>query len=175
MSQTEALLKSRIRDVPDFPKPGILFKDITPALQDPACLKAIIAGLAQAWADKDIDTIVGVESRGFIFASALACEMNKGLALVRKPGKLPWKTVQVSYGLEYGTDTLQIHEDAVQAGARVLVVDDVLATGGTAEATCRLVEQVGGQVAGCAFVIELSFLEGRARLGSYPVQSLLTY
>jgi adenine phosphoribosyltransferase len=175
MSEIEALLRQHIRDVPDFPKPGILFKDITPALQDPATLKAIIDALAARYADQTIDLIVGIESRGFIFGTALAYALGKGIALVRKPGKLPWRTHQISYDLEYGQDTLQIHEDAIPAGARVLVVDDLLATGGTAEATCRLVERCGGEVVGCAFVIELSFLGGRARLEGRRPEALIRY
>jgi adenine phosphoribosyltransferase len=175
MSELKTLLQTHIRDVPDFPKPGILFKDITPALQDPAALRAVIDHLAAHYADQSIDVIVGIESRGFIFGTALAYAMNKGISLVRKPGKLPWKTHQVSYDLEYGQDTLQIHTDAVAPGQRVLIVDDLLATGGTAEATCQLVEQCGGVVAGCAFLVELSFLEGRARLEGKAPYSILQY
>ncbi len=175
MTDIKTLLEANIRDVPDFPKPGILFKDITPVLQNPECLKAIIDHFAGVYSDAGIERIVGVESRGFIFGTALAYAMGLGMTLVRKPGKLPWKTASVTYDLEYGTDELQIHTDAVEKGQRVLVVDDLLATGGTAEATVKLVEGLGAEVVGCAFVIELGFLEGAARLAPRPVVSILTY
>jgi adenine phosphoribosyltransferase len=175
MSELKTLLEAHLRDVPDFPKPGIVFKDITPVLENAECLKAIIDHLAQTYADAGIDRIVGVESRGFIFGTALAYAMGLGITLVRKPGKLPSKTESVSYELEYGTDELQIHTDALQPGQRVLIVDDLLATGGTAAATIELIEKLGAEVAGCAFVIELEFLEGAARLAPKPIHSILTY
>lgn len=164
-----------IRDVPDFPKPGILFKDITPLLQHGPALRAAIDDLDAATADLPWDIAVGVESRGFLFASALAYARGKGVALVRKPGKLPAQKVRLQYALEYGHDTIEMHADAVQPGQRVLVVDDVLATGGTAQAAATLVQQVGGEVVGAAFLIELGFLQGRERLGSVPVRSVLRF
>jgi adenine phosphoribosyltransferase len=170
-------LQKLIRDVPDFPKPGILFKDITPLLANGAALAATIAHLAdRALARKaDVDVIVAVESRGFIFGAALAVEMGLGFVPVRKPGKLPWRSRSVSYALEYGSDTLEMHEDAVVKGGRVLIVDDLLATGGTAGAAAELVRAAGGEVVACAFVIELAFLGGRKRLVPTPVDALITY
>lgn len=164
-----------IRDVPDFPKPGILFKDITPMLQHGPALKAAIDALADLTADLQPDVMLGVESRGFLFASALAYATGTGVALVRKPGKLPANKVRVSYGLEYGQDALEIHTDAVKPGQRVLIIDDVLATGGTARAAADLVQQIGGVVVGYAFLIELDFLSGQQRLSDAPVRSLLHY
>jgi adenine phosphoribosyltransferase len=175
MTEIRDLLEKHIRDVPDFPKPGILFKDITPVLQDPECLRRIIDHFVSIYAGESIDRIVGIESRGFIFGTALAYAMGLGISLVRKPGKLPWKVEVVQYALEYGTDELQMHTDAVTPGQRVLVVDDLLATGGTAAATCELVRRLGAEVAGCAFVIELGFLNGAARLEPAAVHSILTY
>ena len=168
-------LRSLIREVPDFPKPGILFYDITTALKDPQGLDLVARGLADAASGKGIDLVAGIESRGFLFGPALALQLGTGFALMRKPGKLPAETASVSYELEYGTDSLEIHTDAIQPGQRVLVVDDLLATGGTAAAAVRLVEQAGGEVAGLSFVVELDFLNGRGRLGGYDISSLLRY
>ncbi len=175
MSDIQTYLKGIIRDVPDFPKPGILFKDIAPVLQSGEALRRVIDHLADHYRDQQIDRIVGIESRGFIFGTPLAYALGTGIALVRKPGKLPWKTASVSYALEYGTDTLQIHTDAVEPGQRVLIVDDLLATGGTASATMQLVQGLGAEVVGCAFVVELGFLQGRARLGGVDVHAILEY
>ena len=168
-------LRSLIREVPDFPKPGILFYDITTALKDPQGLDLVARGLADAASDKGVDLVAGIESRGFLFGPALALHLGTGFALMRKPGKLPAETASVSYELEYGTDSLEIHTDAIQSGQRVLVVDDLLATGGTAAAAVRLVEQAGGEVAGLSFVVELDFLNGRGRLAGYDISSLLRY
>jgi adenine phosphoribosyltransferase len=164
-----------IRDVPDFPKPGIVFKDITPLLQDSAGFRAAIDALQQLVAPWQPDLILGIESRGFLFASALAYALGKGVVIVRKPGKLPSKSVRQTYALEYGTDTLEMHADAIRGGERVAIVDDVLATGGTAKATVDLVRGVGGDVVGCAFLIELGFLGGRAKLGAVPAAAVLKY
>ncbi|MGD2017743.1 MAG: adenine phosphoribosyltransferase [Planctomycetota bacterium] len=168
------MIERFIRDVPDFPKPGILFKDITPLLQSPEGLKSSIDGLAGLVDPASYDLVCGVESRGFIFGTALAHALGKGFVPIRKPGKLPWKTDSESYELEYGTDTIEIHTDAVSAGQRVLMVDDLLATGGTMEAALKLVRKIGGEPVGCAFVIELLFLGGRARLDA-PSHSLLKF
>jgi len=169
------LILSRIRDVPDFPKPGILFKDITPLLADGAAFNACLDVLAEKNEKSSFDAIVAIESRGFIFGAALAARMGKGFVPVRKPGKLPYKTHQVEYALEYGTDKVEMHVDGVQAQQRVLVVDDVIATGGTAWAACELVRKVGGTVVGAAFLIELTFLPGRDRLAPVPVSSVIAY
>jgi adenine phosphoribosyltransferase len=171
----DADLKSLIRSVPDFPKPGILFYDITTLLQDPSGLRQTVDRLVWRFVGCDIEKVVGIESRGFLFAPLLACALNAGFVPVRKPGKLPYRTRRQSYQLEYGTDALEIHEDAIQKGDRVLVVDDLLATGGTAAATVALVEGLSGVVAGLGFVIELSFLDGRKRLAGHRVESLLQY
>jgi adenine phosphoribosyltransferase len=168
-------LKKYIRDIPDFPKPGILFRDITPLLAAPEALRAVNSLLADRYRDARIDVILAAEARGFIFATPLAMELNAAFAPVRKPGKLPYETHSFSYELEYGTDTLEIHTDAVKPGQNVLILDDLLATGGTVEACCRLVEKVGGNIVGCAFVIELAFLNGRERLAPHDVFSLVTY
>jgi adenine phosphoribosyltransferase len=168
-------LRRIIRDVPDFPKKGIIFKDITPVLADPQAFKKAIDAMAQSLASRDFDLLVGIESRGFIFAAALAYALGKGKVPVRKPGKLPSKTVQVSYELEYGTDRLEIHEDAIRAGQSVVIVDDVLATGGTARGVADLVEKVGGEVSSFSFFIELDFLQGRSRLEGYDIRSVLNY
>lgn len=168
-------LKQLIREVPDFPKPGILFYDITTLLQDPAGLRQLADGMANQFRENPPDIILGVEARGFIFAPLLATQLDRGFVPVRKPGKLPSKTSQISYDLEYGSDTLEIHADAIQPGQSVLIVDDLLATGGTAKATCQLVETLGGKVHGLAFVVELSFLPGRQALDGYDVYSVLTY
>lgn len=164
-----------IRDVPDFPKPGILFKDITPILGDPDALKEVIDSLTAAAGAMRPDRIVGIESRGFLFGVPMALQMNLGFAPVRKIGKLPHTTMAEEYALEYGTSTVEIHVDAVQPGERVVIVDDLLATGGTARAAASLVERLGGTVAGFCFLIELGFLDGRAQLPGRAVHSLLTY
>jgi adenine phosphoribosyltransferase len=166
-------LHQYLRDVADFPKPGILFKDITPLLQSPAGLAASIQGLADAVDPNSYDLVCGIESRGFIFGTALANQLGKGFIPIRKPGKLPWKTAAESYELEYGSDTIEIHVDACE-GKRVLLVDDLLATGGTMEAALKLVNKVKGVPVACAFVIELGFLPGRKRLGDVPVHALIT-
>jgi adenine phosphoribosyltransferase len=175
MPMVEAKLKSVIRDVPDFPKPGILFKDITPILGDPGLLQETVEALAAPFRPDRISRVLGIESRGFIFAPLLAMALGVGFVPARKPGKLPWKTVREEYALEYGTDALEIHRDALKAGERVLVVDDLLATGGTATAAARLVEKLGGTVAGAAFVIELEFLGGRLKLPISKVHSLVRF
>ncbi|MCW5891514.1 MAG: adenine phosphoribosyltransferase [bacterium] len=163
-----------IRDIPDFPKPGIVFKDITPLLADGPALRRTIDGLIEPFRGK-VDIVLGIESRGFIMGAAAAYAMGVGLAIARKPGKLPYHKHAATYALEYGTDTLELHLDAIAQGTRVLLMDDLLATGGTASAAIELVERCGGEVAGCAFVIELGFLEGRARLGANTVHALLRY
>ena len=166
------MIEQYIRDVPDFPKNGILFKDITPLLQDPAGLRASIQGLVDVVDPDSYDLVVGIESRGFIFGTALANQLGKGFIPIRKPGKLPWKTASESYELEYGTDTIEIHVDAFEPGPRALIVDDLLATGGTAEAALKLVRRVGGEPVACAFVIELGFLNGAAKL-DVPTHALM--
>jgi adenine phosphoribosyltransferase len=168
-------LKALIRQVPDFPKPGILFYDITTLLKDAQGLRTVIEALAEHYRQVRPDLVVGIEARGFIFAPAVAYALGAGFVPVRKPNKLPAATERIEYALEYGTDSLEIHRDAISPGARVLIVDDVLATGGTAQAVARLVEKLGGNVVGIGFVIELSFLGGRSKLGNYPVYSLLQY
>ena len=168
-------LASTIRSVPDFPIEGILFYDITTLLKNPAALRESVDRLVHHHRDLGIDVVVGVESRGFIFGMPVAYELGVGFVPVRKPGKLPAETMAESYELEYGTNTLEIHADAIQAGQKVLVVDDLLATGGTAKATCNLIEKLGGQVAGLGFVIELTFLKGREKLQNYNIFSLLSY
>ena len=168
-------LKSRIRHVPDFPKAGILFYDITTLLQESSGLQAAIDGLAMPFRDARIDVVVGIESRGFIFGAAVADRVGAGFIPVRKPGKLPSKTVRQTYALEYGTDSLEIHDDAINRGQRVLIVDDLLATGGTARATADLVEGLGGLVHACAFLIELVGLNGRAKLEPRQIHSVLKY
>lgn len=171
----ETLIREKIRDVVDFPKEGIVFKDITPLIADPVAFRGSIDLLAERCAEISFDRVVGVEARGFIFGAALACQLGKGFSVVRKAGKLPWRTDQERYGLEYGEDVLEIHEDAVAPGERVLVVDDLLATGGTAAAAGKLVERRGGEVASMAFVVELGFLEGRERLADWEVHSLVRF
>ena len=168
-------IADRIRDVPDFPKKGILFKDITPVLSDIDTLRASIKEMAAPFMDLEIDVVVGIESRGFIFGAPIADVLNCSFVPVRKPGKLPWKTESVSYELEYGTDALEIHEDAITEGQNVLIVDDLLATGGTAEATCKLVSKLGGNIKGLSVLIELKDLNGRKRLNQYNVHSLVQY
>ena len=168
-------LKKYIRDIPDFPKKGIIFKDITPLLNDKKAFRFTINKLAALFKEKKIDYIVAAESRGFIFAGALAYKLNCGFVPVRKPGKLPYKTHSFSYELEYGTDSLEIHRDAVTPCSKVLVFDDLLATGGTAKAMVNLVKKLKGKIAGVAFVIELKFLKGRKALKKYPIYSLISY
>ena len=168
-------LESFIRDVPDFPKPGIVFKDITPILNDPKALKGAVDKMREPWGDAHIDRIIGIESRGFLFGIPLAMQLDVGFAPVRKPKKLPWKTYAEEYDLEYGKDKLEIHADAVNAGDKVLIVDDLLATGGTMRATRNLVEKIGGKVVACAVLIELGFLDGRKRLEGTRVEALINY
>jgi len=168
-------LKNLIREVPDFPKPGILFYDITTLLKDKRGLRRIIDGMADHYRNVSADLVLGIEARGFIFAPALAYALGTGFVPVRKPKKLPSECLRVSYDLEYGTDSLEMHRDAIAEGGRVLIVDDLLATGGTAAAVARLVEQAGGTVAGLGFVVELTFLKGRQKLAGYEVYSQLQY
>jgi adenine phosphoribosyltransferase len=168
-------LKQMIRSVPDFPKPGINFFDITTLLKDPAGLKATIDALSAPFSDAGIDAVVGIESRGFILGSAVAQQIGAGFIPVRKPGKLPAKAIKEIYELEYGKDAIEIHADAIEPGQRVLIVDDVLATGGTAAATTRLVKQLGGTLHGLAFLIELTFLNGKSKLTEESVFSVLQY
>src|SRR5438552_9912362 len=168
-------LKQLIREVPDFPKPGILFYDITTLLKDKRGFATLIDALSEHYLEKDIDLVLGMEARGFIFGPALAYRLNAGFIPVRKPGKLPAATAKYDYALEYGTNTLEIHRDAIQKGERVIIVDDLLATGGTAEATAKLAESLGGEIAGLGFVVELDFLNPRAKLKQYDVFSLLHY
>jgi adenine phosphoribosyltransferase len=171
----ETRLKAIIRDVPDFPKKGILFKDITPLLADPAAFEETIAALAEPHHRSGVRIVAAVESRGFIFGASLALRLKAGFVPIRKPGKLPYATVRESYTLEYGTDTLEMHADAVGRGAKVLIVDDLLATGGTAAAACSLVRKQGGVVVAAAFVVELAFLNGRGKLDGTPVTSLVRF
>ncbi len=168
-------LKALIREVPDFPKPGINFYDITTLMKDGPGLRKVFDGLTAQYRDQKIDAIIGIEARGYFFAPALAYALGVGFIPVRKPGKLPSKTVNIEYALEYGTDKLEMHADSVAPGARILIVDDVLATGGTAAAVAQLVERQGGVVAGLGFVIELDFLSGRNKLPNYDIYSLLHY
>ena len=175
MEPTLLDLSSFIRDIPDFPRPGIVFKDITPLLADHGAFSSAVHQLIDAFEDQQIDRVCGVEARGFILAAPVAYRFGAGFTPVRKAGKLPWQVEQEEYALEYGTDLLEIHKDAVSPGERVLVVDDVLATGGTAAATARLIERLGAEVAGLAFLIELAFLGGRNQLAGRDVVSLVTY
>jgi adenine phosphoribosyltransferase len=168
-------VRSRIRDVPDFPKKGIVFKDITPVLADPALLRRVVDAMVARWRGERIAKVVGIESRGFLFAAPLAYAIGAGLAIVRKPGKLPWNTVRQAYQLEYGEDAVELHVDAVGRGERTLVVDDVLATGGTAGAVGNLVARQGAELAGYSFLLELSFLHGARRLGPDKVHALIRY
>lgn len=168
------MIQRYIRDVPDFPKPGILFKDITPLLQSPEGLRETVQGLAKVVDPSSYELVVGIESRGFIFGTALAHHVGKGFVPIRKPGKLPWKTASESYQLEYGSDRIEIHLDAVKPGQSVLLIDDLLATGGTMEAALRLVRRLGAKPVACSFVIELGFLNGRSKLDT-AVHSLIQY
>ena len=175
MTDAAERLRAKIRDVPDFPKPGIVFKDIMPLLGDGETLAATVDLLAE-WAEpRRPDIVLGAEARGYITGGALACRLGCGFVPARKPGKLPWRTVAAKYALEYGFDTLEVHADAIVPGQRVLIHDDVLATGGTAKATVELVEQLGGEVVGLPFIIELTFLDGRDRLAGYDIYSLIEY
>jgi adenine phosphoribosyltransferase len=174
MADLAVRVAAALRDVPDFPKPGIIFKDITPVLADAALFSEIVGHFARQYGGQGIEVVAGIESRGFILGGALATALGAGFTPIRKPGKLPHQRLRVEYDLEYGTDALEAHIDAVRAGARVLVVDDVLATGGTAGAAVQLVRQLGGEVAAAAFLIELSFLDGRRRLPELALSSLVT-
>ncbi len=164
-----------IRDVPDFPEKGIVFKDITPLLLDPILLDAVVQQICDEFRSADVEKVMAIESRGFIFGAPVALRLGVGLVLARKAGKLPWKRHRVEYALEYGTDVIEVHVDSIAKGERVLVVDDVLATGGTAEAAGRVVEQAGGQLVGMAFLLELDFLHGRQKLAGIDVRALLSY
>jgi adenine phosphoribosyltransferase len=170
-----AWLKEHVRDIPDYPKPGVMFRDITPLLAAPDAFAATVDALAAPFAEEHIDKVLGIEARGFVFASPVAYRHAAGFVPVRKAGKLPWEIEREEYELEYGTDLLEIHQDAVAPGERVLIVDDVIATGGTAAATAKLVERLGGTVIGLTFVIELDFLHGRNKLPGHRVHSLVSY
>lgn len=175
MATIQERVRDAVTDVPDFPKPGILFKDITPVCADPILFADVTTHFAETFRAAGITHVAAIESRGFLFGAPLALELDVPLVIVRKPGKLPRPTISVSYGLEYGTDTLHIHDDALKAGDRVLIVDDVLATGGTARATGELVEKCGAEAVGYAFLIELAFLGGRAQLGETKTESVYIY
>ncbi len=175
LASAASVARSMIRDIPDFPQPGIVFKDITPLLGDATAFACMLEWLAARFADRHVDKVVGIEARGFILAAPIAHLLGAGFVPVRKAGKLPWRTRVEEYSLEYGTDRLEMHEDAVGPDDHVLVVDDVLATGGTAAATLRLVEGAGATVVGLGFIIELAFLDGRRRLGDFDAVALLTY
>ena len=175
MEQDIASIRQVIRDIPNFPKPGIVFKDITPLLGNGRLFKRTIDILADRYRPQRVDTVLGIESRGFIIGAALAYELGAGFCIVRKPGKLPYETHKTSYALEYGTDTLEIHTDAISQNTRVVIADDLLATGGTTAATAELVTRLGGTVVECAFVIELAFLKGRDRVKPHRVFSLVQY
>ncbi|MDQ6697931.1 MAG: adenine phosphoribosyltransferase [Actinomycetota bacterium] len=175
MAQDVGWLADHVRDIPDFPKPGVTFKDITPLLGDAKAFRATVDALADHFAQRRIDRVLGIEARGFILAAPVAYRFGAGFVPVRKAGKLPWEIERQEYELEYGTDLLEIHRDAVRPGEQILIVDDVMATGGTAAATARLVEKLGGTVVGFAFIIELAFLGGRARIAEHDAVSLLRY
>ena len=175
MEQDIASIRQMIRNIPDFPKPGIVFKDITPLLSDGNLFKRTIDILADRYRSQRIDMVLGIESRGFVIGAALAYQLGAGFCIVRKPGKLPYQTHKTSYALEYGTDSLEIHTDAISQNARVVIADDLLATGGTAAATAQLASQLGGTVVECAFVIELVFLKGRERVKPHGVFSIVQY
>ncbi len=168
-------LKSLIREIPDYPKPGILFYDLTTLFQDRKGFRTLMERMLNHYRTAGIDVVAGIEARGFVIAPVLAFELGAGFIPVRKPGKLPWKTAQIRYELEYGSDGLEIHEDAIRRGQRVLIVDDLLATGGTAQATIRLARQLGGEVIGACFAVELKFLNGRSKLDGVDIFSLLSY
>jgi adenine phosphoribosyltransferase len=175
LDHLEVDLASLVRDIPDFPTPGVVFKDLTPLFAEHAAFAAVVDRLSDAFAGREVDRVLGVEARGFIVGAPVAYRFGAGFTPVRKAGKLPWQVEQEEYALEYGTDLLEIHRDAVAPGERVLVIDDVLATGGTAAATARLVEKLGAEVVGLGFVIELAFLHGRAQLPGHDIVSLITY
>lgn len=175
MEREIAELRRAIRDIPDFPKPGIVFKDITPLLGDGALFQCTIDLLADRYRKQSVDMVLGIESRGFIIGAALAYRLGAGFCIVRKPGKLPYETHRASYALEYGSDALEVHRDALRPGARVLIADDLIATGGTAAAAIELISKLRGQVVECAFVIELSFLKGREKLKPHGVYSIMQY
>ena len=175
MATAPAHLTDLVRDIPDFPRPGVVFKDITPLLADHGAFSSCIDAIADHWDGQQVDRVLGIEARGFIVAAPVAYRFGAGFTPVRKAGKLPWEVEREEYALEYGSDLLEIHRDAVQAGERVLIVDDVLATGGTAAATVRLAERLGAEVVGLGFLIELAFLDGRSKLPSREIVSLITY
>jgi adenine phosphoribosyltransferase len=168
-------IRDLIRDIPDFPKKGIIFKDITPVLNEPVAFHQVIQAISDRYAGQKVDKIAAIESRGFIFGAPVAFALQKGLAIIRKPGKLPYATFREEYSLEYGTDIIEIHQDAFQPGDRVVLVDDLLATGGTALAAARLIEKAGGKVAEICFLIELGFLHGREKIGNYPIHSFVKF
>lgn len=168
-------LRAKIREIPDFPKPGILFYDITTLLKDPVAYRAAIDAMLAPYTGTAIDIVVGMESRGFIFSAPMAYKLGAGLVPVRKLGKLPAETISIEYALEYGSNTLEVHRDAIQPGQKVLIVDDLLATGGTVNGTVELVQRLRGEIAGLAFLVELGFLKGRDRLAAYAVSSVITY
>lgn len=168
-------LKAKIRDIPDFPKPGIVFRDITPLVADPSALQLSVYQLLQPFLGQPVNAVAGMEARGFIFGSLAAWELGVGFIPLRKPGKLPYDVQSASYDLEYGSAALEVHTDAVNAGDKILLIDDLIATGGTAQASCQLIEELGGAIIGCAFVIELDALKGREKLSKYKVHSLLHY
>ena len=168
-------IRDHVRDLPDYPKPGVVFKDITPVLALPEAFAAAVDAVMEPFSSVEIDKVVGIEARGFVFAAPIACRLGAGFVPVRKPGKLPWHVEREEYALEYGIDVLEIHRDAIRPGERVLIVDDVLATGGTASAALRLVRKLGGAIVGCAFFIELSFLDGRQQLGETEIHSVVNY
>ena len=175
MSKEDIELKSYIREVPDWPKRGILFYDITPLLGEPKALRAAVDALAADFTSTGVQYVAAVEARGFIFGSAVAAKLGAGFVPIRKKGKLPFKTESITYDLEYGTDTLEVHQDAVKGGAKVLMVDDLLATGGTMSAACKLIEKIGGQIAGIVFLVELKELHGIDKLTGYKVKSIISY
>ena len=168
-------LKSKVRDIPDFPEPGIIFRDITPLVADPAALQLSVYQLLQPFLGESVNAVAGMEARGFIFGSLAAWELGVGFIPLRKPGKLPYDVQTASYNLEYGEAALEVHTDAVNAGDKILLIDDLIATGGTAKASCQLIEELGGEIIACAFVIELDALNGREKLSNYRVHSLLHY
>lgn len=175
MPETNIQLADYIREVPDFPKPGILFRDITPLLADSEAFAASVKALTGPFVDSGIDFVAAVEARGFIFGSSVAEALDAGFIPIRKPGKLPFKTESVSYDLEYGTDTIEVHADAVKPGSRVLIVDDLLATGGTMAAACELIKKLGAEIAGVAFLVELTALSGREKLEGYSIHTVISY
>lgn len=175
MTSRKVDLKRHIRSIPDWPKKGILFRDITPLLGDPRAFAAAVEALSADFSDAGIDYVAAVEARGFIFGAAVAEKLAAGFVPIRKRGKLPWQTESITYDLEYGTDTLEVHRDAVTNGAKVLMVDDLLATGGTMAAACKLIEKIGGRVAGIVFLVELADLKGREKLTGYKVTSVISY